>query len=86
MALQDLLYALTQTAHNFGAVAVTAGAIFARWPARQSHVIERRLAWLVLAALFAGAAPFVTGVSPPLEWRAPQPMPPLGWLLWRGVS
>ena len=44
--------------------------------------LQRSLVWLVLAALFAGAAPFVTGVSPPLEWRAPQPMPPLGWLLW----
>lgn len=56
MALQDLLYALTQTAHNFGAVAVTAGAIFARWPARQSHVIERRQAWLVLAGWALQAA------------------------------
>ena len=44
--------------------------------------LQRSLAWLVLAALFAGVAPFVTGVSPPMEWRAPQPMPPLGWLLW----
>ena len=44
--------------------------------------LQRSLVWLVLAALFAGAAPFVTGVSPPMEWRAPQPMPPLGWLLW----
>lgn len=47
--LQDLLYALTQTVHNFGAVAVTAGAVFGRWPARQSDAIQRRLAWLVLA-------------------------------------
>ena len=44
--------------------------------------LQRSLVWLVLAALFAGAMPFVTGVSPPLQWRAPQPMPLLGWLLW----
>ena len=49
MALQDLLYALTQVAHNFGAVAVTAGAIFARWPIRQRPVVQQQLAWLVLA-------------------------------------
>ncbi|KAF1694635.1 monovalent cation/H+ antiporter subunit A [Pseudoxanthomonas koreensis] len=44
--------------------------------------LQRSLVWLVLAALFAGAAPFAAGVSPPLQWRAPQPMPLLGWLLW----
>ena len=44
--------------------------------------LQRSLVWLVLAALVAGAAPFVSGVSPPLHWRAPQPMPLLGWLLW----
>ena len=48
MALQDLLYALTQVAHNFGAVAVTAGALFARWPVRQSPTHQHRLAGLVL--------------------------------------
>ncbi len=54
--LQDLLYALTQSAHNFGAVAVTAAAIFARWPARQSPAIQRQLAWLVLAGWAVQAA------------------------------
>ena len=44
--------------------------------------LQRSLVWLVAAALFAGAAPFLSGVSPPLQWRAPQPMPLLGWLLW----
>ncbi len=44
--------------------------------------LQRSLVWLVLAALAAGAAPFVSGTHalPPL--RAPQPMPLLGWLLW----
>ncbi|WP_028917558.1 monovalent cation/H+ antiporter subunit A [Pseudoxanthomonas sp. J35] len=44
--------------------------------------LQRSLVWLVAAALFAGAAPFLSGVSPPLQWHAPQPMPLLGWLLW----
>ncbi|WP_028919408.1 monovalent cation/H+ antiporter subunit A [Pseudoxanthomonas suwonensis] len=44
--------------------------------------LQRSMVWLVAAALFAGAAPFLSGVSPPLQWRAPQPMPLLGWLLW----
>lgn len=48
MALQDLLYALTQVAHNFGAVAVTAGPLFARWSARQSPAPPHRLSALVL--------------------------------------
>jgi len=44
--------------------------------------LQRSLVWLVLAALFAGAAPFLSGAAPALAWRAPQPMPLLGWLLW----
>ena len=44
--------------------------------------LQRSLVLLVLAAVVAGAAPFVMGVSGPLPWRAPQPMPLLGWLLW----
>jgi len=44
--------------------------------------LQRSLVWLVLAAVVAGAAPFAAGVSAPLAWRAPQPMPLLGWLLW----
>jgi len=44
--------------------------------------LQRSLLFLVLAALAAGVAPFIIGVSPPLAWRAPQPMPLLGWLLW----
>lgn len=48
MALQDLLYALTQVVHNLGAVAVTGGAILARWPVQQGPSVQRPLAWLVL--------------------------------------
>lgn len=44
--------------------------------------LQRSLLFLVLAAMVAGAAPFVAAAAPPLQWRAPQPMPMLGWLLW----
>ena len=44
--------------------------------------LQRSLVWLVLAALAAGAAPFLSGSHAPLVLRAPQPMPLLGWLLW----
>ncbi|MBO9716904.1 MAG: monovalent cation/H+ antiporter subunit A [Pseudoxanthomonas sp.] len=58
-------------------------ALAERFTARLANgSLQRSLAWLVLAALAAGAAPFVAGTHalPPL--RAPQPMPLLGWLLW----
>lgn len=48
MDLQNLAYALTQVAHNFGAAMVVGGAAFARWPAPQPPGLQRRLAWLVL--------------------------------------
>jgi hypothetical protein len=51
--LQNLAYALTQVAHNFGAVAVTGGAIAALYGTEQS---QRRLAWLVLAGWGTQAA------------------------------
>jgi multicomponent K+:H+ antiporter subunit A len=44
--------------------------------------LQRSLLFLVLAALIAGAAPFVAGDALPPQWRTPQPMPLLGWLLW----
>jgi hypothetical protein len=46
--LQNLAYALTQVAHNFGAVAVVGGPLFARWPQRPEEPVRHRLAWLVL--------------------------------------
>lgn len=48
MDLQNLAYALTQVAHNFGAVAVVGGPLFARWPQRPAEPVRRGLAWLVL--------------------------------------
>ena len=44
--------------------------------------LQRSLFWLVLAAIAAGAAPFLSGDHAALAWRAPQPMPLLGWLCW----
>lgn len=43
--------------------------------------LQRMLAWLVLAALVVGAWPFLQGGAG-LAWRAPQPLPALGWVLW----
>lgn len=43
---ENLAYALVQVAHNFGAVAVTGGAIFAFWPVHHMQ-FARRFAWLV---------------------------------------
>ncbi|WP_127478649.1 hypothetical protein [Sulfurivermis fontis] len=48
MDLQNLAYALTQVAHNFGAVAVVGAPLFARWPLRLQAAARRPLAWLVL--------------------------------------
>ena len=48
MDLQNLLYALIQVVHNFGAVAVVGGALLARWPVPLDGA-QRPLAWLVLA-------------------------------------
>src|SRR5690606_2461833 len=44
--------------------------------------LQRSMVWLVLAAVAAGAAPFLSGAHAPLEWRGSQPMPLLGWLMW----
>lgn len=49
MDLQNLLYALVQVAHNFGAVAVVGGALLGRWPLAQESARRRPLAWLVLS-------------------------------------
>ncbi len=43
--------------------------------------LQRSLAWLVLAAIAVGVAPFLSGEHA-IAWHAPQPMPPLGWILW----
>lgn len=59
MDLQNLAYALTQVAHNFGAVTVVAGPLYAVIAGEPRR--ERCLLWLVLAgwgAQFASGALF----------------------------
>ena len=57
MDLQDLAYALNQVVHNFGAVAVTAGAACAhRVPPAAEARGQRSLAWLVLCGWAAQGA------------------------------
>ncbi len=47
---QNLGYALTQVAHNFGAAAVVGGPAGALWIARENLILQRRLTWLTLVA------------------------------------
>lgn len=62
MDLQNLAYALTQLAHNFGAVAVVGGAVLGRWPLAALPPVRRKLAWLVLGGwLLQGASGFGFG-------------------------
>lgn len=49
MGSENLAYALTQVVHNFGAVGVLGGALFALWPAPRLEY-GRLFAWLILAA------------------------------------
>ncbi len=51
---QNLAYAVAQIVHNFGAVAVVGGAVCAL--AWREAVVQRRLAWLVLAGWLVQAA------------------------------
>lgn len=46
---ENLAYALTQLAHNFGAAAVVGGAVFVLWPAARL-ANAREFAWLILLA------------------------------------
>ncbi len=52
---QNLAYALVQLAHNFGAVAVTGGAV-AGWLIQRRDTPPRALVWLVLAGWALQAA------------------------------
>lgn len=56
MDAQDLGYALNQVVHNFGAVAVTAGAASGRWAAASAGPIQRRVALLTLVGWAAQGA------------------------------
>lgn len=46
--MTNLIYALLQVVHNFGAAAVVGGPIAAYWLARGNYPLQRRLAWLVV--------------------------------------
>jgi len=46
---ENLAYSLTQVVHNFGAVGVLGGALFALWPAPRLEA-GRTFAWLILVA------------------------------------
>jgi len=54
--LQNLAYALVQLAHNFGAVAVTGGAVAGWFSQRREPVPTSGLLWLVLAGWALQAA------------------------------
>ena len=56
MDLQNLAYAITQVAHNFGAVAVLGGALSALWLIPGQAGMQRALAWLVLVGWTIQAA------------------------------
>lgn len=53
---QSLAYALTQVAHNFGAVAVVGGAFFGGRSSTAPSAQLRGIAWLVLAGWLVQAA------------------------------
>lgn len=55
MDIQNLGYALTQVAHNFGAAAVVGGAVASLWLAPRPE-LDRSLAWLVCLGWAAQAA------------------------------
>lgn len=52
MSPENLAYALTQVVHNFGAVAVLGGAVFALWPVPRLE-FGRTFAGLILVAWIA---------------------------------
>ena len=54
---ENLVYALTQVVHNFGAAAVLGGAVFVLWPAFKLED-GRTFAWLIL---FAWGAQIASG-------------------------
>ena len=60
MQLQNLVYALIQVVHNFGAVTVVGTAATALWVVRGNAAVRHRLAWL-LAVVWAIQAASGTG-------------------------
>lgn len=72
---ENLAYALTQVVHNFGAVGVLGGAIFALWPSPRLEY-ARTFAWLILLAwgaqiasggLFGATSLYYYGETPDLS-------------------
>ena len=75
MASENFAYALTQVVHNFGAVGVLGGALFALWPTPRLEY-GRAFAWLILVAwgmqiasggLFGVTSLFYYGETPDLS-------------------
>lgn len=58
--MTNLIYALLQIVHNFGAAAVVSGPLFVYWLGRDNYVIQRRLAWLVI---FGAMAQISSGIG-----------------------
>lgn len=76
MQLENLVYALTQVIHNFGAVAVVGGAFFALKAKPDQAQLKRCMAWLVLIAwgaqglsgmIFGGVSLYFYGEFPDLH-------------------
>lgn len=72
---ENLAYALVQGVHNFGAVAVLGGALFAVWPVPRLQY-ARRFVWLILTgwsiqiasgALFGATSFYYYGETPDLS-------------------
>ncbi len=79
MQWENLFYALTQFVHNFGAVAVVAGALVALKAASDQLVLKKNLAWLVLIGwsvqitsglMFGGISLYFYGETPDLHSTA----------------
>ncbi|MDH5692500.1 MAG: hypothetical protein OEZ47_05305 [Gammaproteobacteria bacterium] len=79
MQWENLYYALTQFIHNFGAVAIVAGAFAALKLPAESLEIKHKLAWLVLIAwcaqagsglIFGGISLYFYGETPDLHATA----------------
>ncbi len=63
-SIEGLSYAVVQVVHNFGAVAIVGGAVFALFPATQPAAIQRSLAWLVgLGWMVQGLSGMVFGAT-----------------------
>lgn len=45
--MENLSYAIVQVMHNFGAIAVAGGPLFAWYPVPQPNTIRRKIAWIV---------------------------------------